>query len=356
MRVSHGIWARGTLCLWGEDPALPAAPPGRLPSPAPHPFACQAAELADTLAALPGLKLTARSQTPSAASVTGPKFGLGDLVDFRYDVAVGDQALDPAELAELARLKVPLVWLRGQWVELDEAHLKAALKFLEHHPAGTMTAADALLAGLGAAGPGPGGEVPLADVDADGWLGDLLSGQADRRLAPMAAPAGFNGALRAYQERGLSWLSFLGGLGLGGILADDMGLGKTIQLLALIAAQPSGPTLLVCPMSLVGNWQREADRFTPGLRVHVHHGADRPDAEGFAAAAAAADLVITSYGVATRDHAALSGVTWARVVCDEAQTPDTRTKFWTIRRPASGLLDPSLPCVSIPGQGCLACS
>jgi hypothetical protein len=77
-----------------------------------------------------GLKLTTRSQpAPAASSVTAARFGLGDLVDFRYDVAVGDQVIDPAELAELARLKVPLVRLRGQWVELDEAHLKAALKF-----------------------------------------------------------------------------------------------------------------------------------------------------------------------------------------------------------------------------------
>jgi SNF2 family DNA or RNA helicase len=265
-----------------------------------------------------GLKLTTRSQTPSATSVTGAKFGLGDLVNFRYDVAVGDQVIDPAELAELARLKVPLVRLRGQWVELDEAHLKAALKFLAGNghgrQAGTMTAADALLAGL----QGPGEEVPLVGVDADGWLGDLLSGQVDRRLPPMTAPAGFAGTLRPYQERGLSWLSFLGSVGLGGILADDMGLGKTIQLLSLVAAQPAGsaPTLLVCPMSLVGNWQREAARFTPGLRVHVHHGADRLDR---AADLATADLVITSYGVATRDQAALGGITWARVVCDEAQ-------------------------------------
>ncbi|HJY74646.1 MAG TPA: DEAD/DEAH box helicase, partial [Streptosporangiaceae bacterium] len=264
-----------------------------------------------------GLKLTTRSQSPSGTSVTGPRFGLGDLVNFRYDVAVGDEALDPAELAELARLKVPLVRLRGQWVELDDAHLKAALKFLERNQAGTMTAADALAAGLR----GPDEDVPLVGVDADGWLGDLLSGQADRRLRPMTTPAGFSGQLRPYQERGLSWLSFLGELGLGGILADDMGLGKTIQLLSLIAAQApqAGPTLLVCPMSLVGNWQREAARFTPDLRVHVHHGADRLDAEGFAAAAAKADLVITSYGVATRDRAALSTLTWARVVCDEAQ-------------------------------------
>ncbi len=233
-----------------------------------------------------GLKLTTRSQSAAGGSpVTAARFGLGDLVDFRYDVAVGDQVIDPAELAELARLKVPLVRLRGQWVELDEAHLKAALKFLERQQAGTMTAADALLAGLGVAQEGPGAEAPLVGVDADGWLGDLLSGQADRRLPPITAPAGFAGTLRPYQERGLSWLSFLGDLGLGGILADDMGLGKTIQLLSLIAAQPpeSGPTLLVCPMSLVGNWQREAARFTPDLRVHVHHGADRLDGDSLTA-------------------------------------------------------------------------
>jgi len=268
-----------------------------------------------------GLKLTTRSQTPSSSSVTGARFGLGDLVDFRYDVAVGDEALDPAELAELARLKVPLVRLRGQWVELDDAHLKAALKFLERNQAGTMTAADALTAGLGLGLGDPDEGVPLVGVDADGWLGDLLSGQADRRLRPMTTPAGFSGELRPYQERGLSWLSFLGGLGLGGILADDMGLGKTIQLLSLISAQPpgTGPTLLVCPMSLVGNWQREAARFTPDLRVHVHHGADRLDGESLASALAGADLVITTYGVATRDQAALSQLTWARVVCDEAQ-------------------------------------
>jgi SNF2 family DNA or RNA helicase len=278
-----------------------------------------------------GLKLTTRSQTASAPSVTGARFGLGDLVDFRYDVAVGEAALDPAELAELARLKVPLVRLRGQWVELDEAHLKAALRFLERNPAGTMTAADALAAGLN----GPDDEVPMVGVDADGWLGDLLSGHADRRLRPMTTPAGFTGQLRPYQERGLSWLSFLGELGLGGVLADDMGLGKTIQLLSLISDQAvgTGPTLLVCPMSLVGNWQREAARFTPGLRVHVHHGADRLDGDSLAAllargddppsppreGMAAVDLVITSYGVATRDRVALSQLTWTRVVCDEAQ-------------------------------------
>ena len=203
-----------------------------------------------------------------------PKFGLQDLVDFRYDLAIGDETLDPDDLEELARLKIPLVRIRGQWVELDDRHLQAALKFLERRRTGTMAAGDALLAGLRGED-----DLPIAAIDADGWLGDLLSGQADRRLAPVPTPGSFTGSLRPYQERGLAWMAFLTSIGLGGILADSMGLGKTIQLLALLAherdrrSRSKNPTLLVCPMSLVGNWEQEAAKFTPQLAVHVHHGA-----------------------------------------------------------------------------------
>jgi SNF2 family DNA or RNA helicase len=287
-----------------------------------------------------GLRLTTRSRGTSTASASEAKFGLADLVDFRYDLAIGDDTVDAADLEELARLKVPLVRLRGHWVELDHRQLQAALRFLQRDRSGTMTAADALLAGTGGSGPaqdatgGPGWdgddeELPVLQIDADGWLGDLLSGQADRRLEPVPTPAGFRGELRPYQQRGLAWLSFLGSLGLGGILADDMGLGKTIALLALLAhereqpagpaAAVAGPTLLACPMSLVGNWQREAERFTPELRVHVHHGADRLAGAELAAALNAADLVITTYGIAARDREALAQVKWKRVTCDEAQ-------------------------------------
>ncbi|HTP16420.1 MAG TPA: SNF2-related protein [Streptosporangiaceae bacterium] len=267
-----------------------------------------------------GLKVTTRTRSTAGGRVTKPGFGLGDLVDFRYDLAVGDEALDPAELAELVRLKVPLVRLRGQWVELDDRHLQAAVRFLERGTTGTMSAADALLAGLR----GTDDDLPVVQVDADGWLGDLLSGQADQRLAPVGTPAAFRGELRPYQERGLAWLSFLGSLGLGAVLADDMGLGKTPQTLALLAEDhkrnaAGGPSLLVCPMSLVGNWQREAARFTPGLKVHVHHGADRLTGTELTEALNDADLVITTYGLAARDRAALSEIRWARVVCDEAQ-------------------------------------
>ena len=181
-----------------------------------------------------GLKVTTRTrQAAGGSSAAEPKFNLADLVDFRYDLALGDQELDAGDLAELARLKIPLVRLRGQWVELDDRHLQAALKFLQRDRAGAMTAADAMLAGLRGTDEADG--LPVVGVDADGWLGDLLSGHADQRLAPAGTPAAFRGELRPYQERGLAWMSFLGNLGLGGILADSMGLGKTIQLLGLMA-------------------------------------------------------------------------------------------------------------------------
>ncbi|HUR06632.1 MAG TPA: DEAD/DEAH box helicase [Nonomuraea sp.] len=255
-----------------------------------------------------GLKLTTRTKTQSAAAAQG--FGLRELVDFRIDLAVGGETISEEELAELARLKVPLVRVRGQWVELDDRQLKAALKAVGGERRGELPAAELLRHVVQG-----DDELPLLEVDADGVLGDLLSGQAERRLQPMATPAGLDATLRPYQERGLAWLSFLSELGLGGVLADDMGLGKTVTTLALLVHERSEtPTLLVCPMSLVGNWQREAARFAPGLRVYVHHGSGR-DAQ----AIGDADLVITTYGTAQRDLETLRGVEWRRVVCDEAQ-------------------------------------
>ena len=262
-----------------------------------------------------GLKLTTRSKKGQSRAAAASGFGLEQLVEFRIDLVVGDGVVTAEELAELARLKVPLVRVRGQWVELDDRQLRAALKAVDRRREGELTAGEVLQQVI------DGGEedLPLVEVDADGELGDLLSGQAADRLTPLATPIGFLGSLRPYQERGLSWLHFLGRLGLGGILADDMGLGKTAQTISLLLAErssgePVPPTLLVCPMSLVSNWQKETARFAPSLRVYVHHGATRrrdlvDDA----------DLVITTYGTATRDLAVLREIGWGRVVCDEAQ-------------------------------------
>ncbi|MGC4864074.1 SNF2-related protein [Micromonospora sp. DT53] len=265
-----------------------------------------------------GARLRARSRTaPGTVGGTDSGVGLDALVDYRWEIALGDQPLSAEELAALAETKTPLVRLRGRWVELDPGRLAAGLRLLRS--AGELTVADLLRLGL--ADGEATGALPVLEVTADGALGDLLAGAVERRLTPLEPPPSFQGTLRPYQQRGLAWLAFLRSLGLGGVLADDMGLGKTVQLLALLAGDPpeTGPTLLVCPMSLVGNWQREAARFTPGLRVHVHHGAERARGAEFTAAAHGADLVLTTYSVAARDAADLAGIDWHRVVVDEAQ-------------------------------------
>src|SRR5215217_5270928 len=276
-----------------------------------------------------GLKLTARpaQEADSGTAARPGGMGLESLVDYRWQLALGDDPLPAEELRELARLKLPLVRVRGRWVELDPEELDRALGFLERqtqaHPDGTgeMSAAELLRTALGLEATEAG--LPVVAVDAQGWVRDLLAA-ADRRLEPMATPPGFHGCLRPYQERGLAWLTFLGHLGLGACLADDMGLGKSPTTLALLAAERTagaspGPTLLVCPMSVVGNWQREAERFTPGLAVHVHHGAERLTGPAFRETAKQADLVVTTYALAARDRDALAEVPWARIVLDEAQ-------------------------------------
>jgi non-specific serine/threonine protein kinase len=267
-----------------------------------------------------GARLTARSHTAPGTVAGTSKLGLNSIVEYEWELALGDEKLTAAELKALTKLKAPLVRLRGQWVELDAKRLQSALKLIASR--GEMSVADLLHAGL-ATDAGPAG-LPVVSVTAEGPLGELLSGQAERRLAPVPTPDGFRGVLRPYQERGLAWLSFLESLGLGGILADDMGLGKTVQLLALFLRERAEagreqPTLLICPMSLVGNWQREAEKFAPLLRVHTHHGAERPRGKAFDAAVSGADLVITTYALAARDAADLSTVEWHRVVVDEAQ-------------------------------------
>jgi SNF2 family DNA or RNA helicase len=269
-----------------------------------------------------GLKLTTRTRSKSGSSKAAADsgFGLEELVDFRIDLVIGDGAVSAEELAELARLKVPLVRVRGQWVELDDRQLRAALRAVDRRREGEVTAGEVLQQVVD----GGDEDLPLVEVDADGMLGDLLSGQAAERLTPMTTPVGFQGTLRPYQERGLSWLAFLARLGLGGILADDMGLGKTAQTLSLLLIEravdePVLPTLLICPMSLVSNWQKEAARFAPELTVYVHHGGTRKREDEFLAAVGEADLVITTYGTALRDVGKLRDIAWERVVCDEAQ-------------------------------------
>ncbi len=283
----------------------------------------------------PRLGLALRATTPPAPGslATTSQVDRDAVVAFRWQAALGPDGapLTEQELAELAAAKQGLVRVRGAWLEADPAQIAAALAFLADRRDGVLATADLLRLALDPQATVAG--LPVTSVRADGPLGDLLAGRADAAPAPVLPPD-FRAVLRPYQERGLAWLRTMSGLGLGAVLADDMGLGKTVQTLALLAAEKAeqaeqadrgetqgtaAPTLLVCPMSLVGNWQREAERFAPALRQYVHHGSGRLGAEQLAEAVREADLVITTYGLVQRDLAALRAIRWRRVVADEAQ-------------------------------------
>ncbi len=259
-----------------------------------------------------GFALQVRNRDPIAPVLRDQAADLRTMLDYQWGLALGGEALTDAELADLTQAKVPLIKLRGRWVQLDADQLAAGLLFLSRG-GGSMTVGAALR--LIRLLPPEELPLPVTVTSGVGWAADLLSGELEQHLELLDTPSAFVGELRAYQRRGFSWLAFLDGLGLGACLADDMGLGKTVQVLALLLHRRSGPTLVICPLSVLGNWQREAARFAPSLQVRVLHGAQRP----VPGELVTADVVLTTYATATRDVEPLAKIDWDRVVLDEAQ-------------------------------------
>jgi SNF2 family DNA or RNA helicase len=274
------------------------------------------------------LKLRPTQKQAPAGGIGGLSFERIVAVD--WDLALGDEALSIKELERLAKLKMPLVQVRGQWAVLDPEQIEAAIKFWEAQqktPA-EMSLSEALRLLL--AQQQQVGGVDVAGVSADGWLADLVEGlrTSAGQMAVLPQPPAFSGQLRPYQQRGFSWLAFLRRWGFGACLADDMGLGKTPMTIAYLlttrsldaaAARRPNPTLVICPTSVVGNWQREIGRFAPSLRVMVHHGGERLRGEDFAQTARQHDVVISSYALARRDADLLLSIDWSDVILDEAQ-------------------------------------
>lgn len=248
-------------------------------------------------------------------------FGFDSIIQYDWQLALGDEPISEEEFENLVNLKEPLVRIRGQWVEVKKEDIAAAIKFFKSRSSGEMKLGDVLRLSMGS---NEDTVLPVSGFAASGWLSDLferLSGKEAIKELPQ--PGDFVGELRPYQVKGFSWLAFLRQYGLGACLADDMGLGKTIQMLALLLKDKEEgikkPTLLVCPTSVVGNWRREAKRFSPALSVLVHHGINRKKKNEFLSEAARYDLVISTYALAHRDEELLSQVEWNGVVLDEAQ-------------------------------------
>jgi SNF2 family DNA or RNA helicase len=263
------------------------------------------------------------------AGSSSSQIGLSALVSYHWEIAIGDATLSLHEFEQFASRDMPLVRIGGRWVEIRPEDVQSAISFIRENPGGEMRLSDAMRLAFGTDARKTG--IPVVGLEATGWVADMLGAGGDgagaaEKIPLVDVPSSFIGTLRPYQQRGLSWLAFLERFGLGACLADDMGLGKTIQLLALMQyerEQAKGsqilPTLLVAPMSVLGNWVHETKRFAPELKVMVHHGLERLSGDAVVDAANDCDLLLTTYALAHRDRETLDRVHWGRVALDEAQ-------------------------------------
>ncbi|MCA0754846.1 DEAD/DEAH box helicase [Paenibacillus sp. N4] len=276
------------------------------------------------------LRLKAKMKS-SVGSAAEPMFGLDQIVQFDWKLALGNVDLSEAEFMKLAEENRRLFRIGDEWVHLDPqdvTQIKQWLKRMGKRKG--LSFRDVLEMHLR-------GGLPLeedegidsdlrAEVELNGHLAAWLEQLQHASQIPLAdIPDRFLGELRPYQHQGVSWLLFLRKFGLGGVLADDMGLGKTIQFMAYLVyikerrLQVNGPSLLICPTSVIGNWEKELERFAPSLNVVLHYGARRDKGEAFRSSVKEADLVITSYSLAQLDEEDLALVDWDALCLDEAQ-------------------------------------
>jgi len=264
------------------------------------------------------LNLVAR--TIETAGREPGQLSLAGVMEVNWDVCLGEDCLTVEEINTIARLKIPLLQMRGKWVYVNAGEIEALVHLLRDGLRGSLSTPELIRF---AADQTNAYGLPVRKV--------LLAGRSQFALEAVAGkfeelpqPSGLQATLRPYQQRGFSWLTFMANAGLGACLADDMGLGKTVQVLAFLQHQwqcgNRQPALLVCPTSLLENWRREARRFTPELRVDVHHGEGRASKAGeFFVRFQGHALVITSYSLLARDADIFVRTKWAGLFLDEAQ-------------------------------------
>ncbi|MBD2359919.1 DEAD/DEAH box helicase [Anabaena minutissima FACHB-250] len=265
------------------------------------------------------LKASSRKQAATKGE-SKSYFGLDSLVQYQYELAIGEQPVTPQEWEQLINAKAPLVHFRGQWMELDRDKMQQLLEFWQSH--GDEQPEMSLLEFMQRSAEG-GDEW---EIEYDAGLSEIMAKLQDKsQLEPISEDLNLQGNLREYQKRGVAWLQYLEKLGLNGCLADDMGLGKSVQVIARLVQEKDSqnaplPTLLIAPTSVVGNWQREIAKFAPHLKTMVHHGSDRlQDSADFKAACKQYDVIISSFTLARKDEKLLGSIEWQRLVLDEAQ-------------------------------------
>lgn len=251
---------------------------------------------------------------------TGSGLGIEQLCEFEWEIVLGDATLSEDELEEMSTLKRSLVHFQGKWVTVQDDDAASAMNLLHREEERTLE--EALQADTEISDDGV--SLPVVEKRLEGTFKKLFEQDYETWVEEIDTPPGFDGELRSYQKPGLGWISYLENHGFGGCLADDMGLGKTIQVLARLVQERSidplvGPTLVVCPLSVVYNWKREANEHTPDLTVHIHHGQGRMSGDGLTNVIQDHDIIITTYGTARSDIEQLRDIHFHRIVLDEAQ-------------------------------------
>lgn len=269
------------------------------------------------------------------------QLSLNAMLDFRIEIALGDTKLAPDELKQIMQAEDGLVYLKGQWVEVDKYRLSEALEHWRKIEQDAASGEISFIEGMRMlAGVSPQVGVDTATLEEDhqwsfvnagAWLSEILSSLREPgRLTAQAPDYGFRGTLRPYQQIGQDWLRFISSLGLGACLADDMGLGKTVQIISLLLSmkddveQPSRPSLLILPASLLANWKAEMQQFAPTLTACFIHPSESDalglsnDTDDRKAMLAGVDVVVTTYGMLLRQNWLLD-LEWRLAILDEAQ-------------------------------------
>ncbi|MCD7034597.1 DEAD/DEAH box helicase [Metabacillus sp. GX 13764] len=268
------------------------------------------------------------SSTPRGPSF----FGMNSLIDFNWRFSTNGVDFSEEDFLQLVNEKRRLVNFRGQWIKLDPAfiqHVKTVLKRAEREG---LHFSDVLVQEL-AENEEESQDEEAIDPRIFAGIQIELNQQMKKMIHQLTSlqnipdyqvPESFHGMLRPYQQQGVNWLLFLREQKFGATLADDMGLGKTIQMIAYFSylfekEKPEYPALIVAPTSVLGNWQKEIEKFAPHLTVHLHYGPNRVKGEGFEEKMKQADIVLTSYGLASSDVEDVAAMKWNTICIDEAQ-------------------------------------
>jgi SNF2 family DNA or RNA helicase len=300
--------------------------------------------------AMRSANLKVKARVKGTASSHRPSFvGLQAMLDFDWRFSMNGVDLSEDEFQKLVSEKRRLVYIRGRWVKLDPAFIRQIQDLMKKAEKEGLHVRDLIEQEMvGDEEEEDGLDNPRAfakiQIELNRQWKTMINQLTELQELPLEpVPGTLQAELRPYQQTGMSWLLFLRKYGFGACLADDMGLGKTIQLISYLLTvkeqgesgldmdgkkgskkaandqADSGPALIICPTSVLGNWQKELERFAPTLKVYLHYGSNRLKEEAFRAKAEGSDIVLTSYGLTHLDEEEFGGLTWSSIAIDEAQ-------------------------------------